>query len=77
MAGVKYGVFQLTQGRTMQQKSNETHYVLTNCDNSTTETDDIEDAKLALCEGQEVIKNTRITLLFRAVAYPAVRFDAD
>ena len=43
----------------MQEKSLEIHYVLVNWDNTITETDDIKDAKLALREGREVIKNTR------------------
>ena len=38
---------------------NETYYILTNWNKSVTETDSIEDAKLALREGREVIKNTR------------------
>ena len=41
------------------QEINETYYALTNWNNSVTETDDVEDAKLALREGREVIKNTR------------------
>ena len=43
----------------MQHEPNDIYYVLLNWDNTTTETDDIEDAKLALREGREVIKNTR------------------
>ena len=38
---------------------NDIYYVMTNWDNTTSETDDVEDAKLALREGREVIKNTR------------------
>jgi len=38
---------------------NDIHYVITNWDNSTSETENREDAKLALREGRDVIKNIR------------------
>ena len=40
------------------KETNISFYTLTNWDNTVTETEDVDDAKMALREGREVIKNT-------------------